>query len=370
MFLVCACTKEETAKTKASPPPLETPKAALSSPDTIYETAYMDKERYYDTSQVKIGQDVYVSHAEAISLNDSSFVEVFSWDDYRTVHKVKQHNNLYKIKLLKNGQTVFQKQFTKHDFARMEKENPYIQGSVPRPLVFTGITTDGKVLFDVHFGLPDSDVGGIATLVTDMRGTPLLLQNYNHTGGGGCDGTLQLSENRQYYLNCQTLYGPNGYKFDFARSDVVYTSFLTDTSFVVLYDYILKSGYRMENGVKEYYEERDTIYDNLVFFHVNGKRLASDRYDGFFQELGYTAPVKLIQNSFVTLDGKKEEVTVYPFSNPSERKRISLKEAQKLSKRMKKPPVQEVFIRTLERNYFLYFFPDGLQYYSGNEHGE
>jgi hypothetical protein len=370
MFTTGACQKKQDTVVEVAQTEKDMPATRLDSVsaprDTVYETAYIDKQRFYDTTSLKVGNDVYLSLSEAYSLNDSSIVEVEEWDD-KAIHKNKYHNNIYKLKLLKNGLPVFTKTYTKHDFYKLEKDNPYIRGSVPRPLELKGITTEGKLIFTLLFGFPDSDVGGITTLVTNSTGTPILLQNYNHLGGGGCDAEMEVSKDRKYYLNCETLYGPNGYEFNYSKSDVVYASFLTDTSFVVIYDYLIKSGERMENGVKQYFEERDTISDNVIFFHVNGTPLGKDVYRGFFQELGYTTPVEFVDKHFVTFDGRKREVTIYPNSNPQVSKKILLSTGKKLKQRIKNPAVKELEFRTYEGTFYLYLFPDEIQYFKSQE---
>ncbi|MFC7000116.1 hypothetical protein [Rufibacter roseus] len=369
-----SCQKEKPAQEKAGSANAGTTTLPEASPknDTVYQYAYPDTERRYDTTEVIVGSDVYKAITQAYSLNDSSVVEVYEWDsgEKPVPHKSYNHDTHYQVRLQKNGKVLFQKAFRKEDFMKLEKENGYIGESAPIPPVFRGVTADDKVLFDIVFGLPDSDVGGVAMLVTDLKGTPLRLQNYSHTGGGGCDSELQLTNDRKYYLNCSSLYGPAGYIFDFGISDVVYSSFLTDTTFVVIYDYIISRGYRTEKGVREYHEERDRKSKNLIFYHVNGKSLAGYRYDGFFEELGYTAPVAKVDSSFVLLDGKGESLFIIDIADPLQNKTTYLHELERLDKRVKDKTVNEIKLYTPQEYYYFYFTPNGIKYYASTSYEE
>ncbi|WP_210489238.1 DUF4738 domain-containing protein [Rufibacter aurantiacus] len=369
-FFFYACKKKAPVKKEegtTQKQPIVNPETE-TKPDTIYQTAYIDKEPRYDTAEVKRGADIFEAFTEAVSLNDSSIVEVYHADGESKVYKGKNHNNLYKIRLFKNGKLLFAKAFTKHDFLKLEPHNGYLKESAPSPANLKGVTADDRVLFDITFGLPDSDVGGIATLVTDIKGTPLLLQNYSHTGGSGCDGILQVTSDGKYFLNCETLYGPNGYAFNFSKPNVVHASLLTDTSFVVIYDYILSQGYRTEEGVKVWHVERDEKTHNVVVYHVNGNRLASFRYDGFFETLGYSAPVGLIQDKFLLLDPRKKELQTIEIAAPAIRQKIPLDQVKKLPKRIKNPAVKEVYMFTDQGYYYFYPFPESLQYYVTQEY--
>ncbi|MGV3539404.1 MAG: hypothetical protein ACO1OQ_06305 [Rufibacter sp.] len=366
LFLVFSCQKKQAEI--SSPKPQDTvfitqPEKVKS--DTLYQTEYIEKDHYYDTTLLKVGRDTYLCLSEAYSLNDSSLTETEEWGvEGFKFRQVRYHNNLYKVKLLKNGNTVFDRNFTKKDLIKLESDNPYVKGGVARPFIFKGITGENKLVFDVWLGYQDSDVGGISTLVTDYKGKPLLLQNYNHTGGGGCDGELQLTSDRKYYLNCSSLYGPNGYKFDFEKNNVVHASFLTDTSFVVIYDYILKTELRKGEFGTYIHEERDEKSKNVIIYHVNGKKLEACRYDGFFQELGYSAPVAKVDSSFVLLDGEKKFMQIINIKNPSLSRKISLNELEKVENRMRDSLQKEVKIITDLTRYYFYFSPNKIRYYT------
>ncbi|WP_192825212.1 hypothetical protein [Rufibacter sp. LB8] len=368
---VWACQKKEVAKvtdSSSGTPQLSPPLTLTKRIDTTYYTQYLFKRGEYDymNSQVelKVGDDTFKAVTEGYSLNDSSLTETLrdSADgELKSVRIMKAHNHVYKIKLSKNGEVLFDKKFTKHDFLKLENDG-FIIESVPMAAQFRGVTLDGRVLFDIWFGLPDSDFGGISFFSTDLKGNLLQLESYSSTGGNGCDGEVHTSPNRKYFLNCHTLFGPGNYKFKFGKEDMVAAKFLTDTTFFALYDYVE----RYYNKAKKKWEEKyDRKTKNLIFYHVNGKKIAEYRYDGFYNELDYALPMFWLddQHQVYFMDEEKKRLHTFSATDPTDYKVIPLNSINSLKKRPVDSTLKEVLMdRTfLGKNYYFYFSSDTLK---------
>lgn len=368
-----SCEKQKAARQKLEAPSLPS-EMAIASPttvmekvDTTYYTQHPYKRREYPymkrKSEFKAGEDVYTAITEVYSLNDSSFTEIQRdsvQGKLKSVQITKAHNHVYKIQLSKNGKPLFSKQFTKHDFLKLENDG-FIIESVPIAAEFRGVTEDGRVLFDIWFGLPESDYGGISFFATDLKGNLLQLESYSSTGGNGCDGIVHTSPNRRYFLNCHTLYGPDGYKFKFSKPDMVTAEFISDTSFFALYDYVEHSYDKVK---KEWETKYDRESNNLIFYHINGRKLASYRYDGFYNELDYTAPVFGLKDYdlLFMLNEEKQQLHSYSTANPTSSKIWSLKEVTQLKKRPKNDIWKEQPLESfLGNKYHFYFSSDTLK---------
>ncbi|GGK82612.1 hypothetical protein ACD591_11310 [Rufibacter glacialis] len=348
----------------------EPPQPFPPSVDTLRFTQepYKRGEYSYQRSQkeFKAGPDTYKAITEGYSLNDSSLTEIqrdSAEGKLTRVRVIKAHNHVYSITLTKNGKTLYSKKFTKHDFLKLENDG-FIIESVPMAPEFRGVTQEGRVLFDIWFGLPASDFGGISYFSTDLKGNLLQLESYSSTGGNGCDGQVHTNPNRKYFLTCHTLYGPNGYAFKFGKPDMVTARFLSDTSFFALYNYV-KWTFTKDK------QEWDALYDrttkNLIFYHVNGSQLASYRYDGFYNELDYAVPTFTVEEvgRLYLLDEETTTIHAYSTSDPRQSQRIPFQSLQKLWNRPKDKKWKEVALEQtfFGKKYSFYFSGDTLKAY-------
>ncbi|WP_210465231.1 DUF4738 domain-containing protein [Rufibacter roseolus] len=362
---LCSCQEQKPVSKQAPAAITEAKSEAVPVNDTVYETQplYTLEEYNHDKveSEFKAGDDVYKAYTESYSLNDSSLVEVL-FDSVGgrqvQVEKLRCHNHVYKIRLTKNGKLVFQKQFTKLDFLKAG-DNGFIKESAPDAPNFKGVTTEGNAIFDLLFCLPESDFGVVASFSTDSKGN---LLHYEPTGAD-CSSEVQTSPNRSYYLTCNKLYGPNGYVFSFGKPDMVATAFLTDTSFVAV-NYSTKRIYNKEKHDWEETHEEET--NNLIVYHVNGKKLSAHKFNGFYFELGYIIQMEVLQKQGILLlfDGEKKELHTISISNPQSSNVVPVKNLQKLNKRLRSGNWYEVPMadETGEQFYF-YVASDTLKAY-------
>ncbi|ALJ01032.1 hypothetical protein [Rufibacter tibetensis] len=375
-ILVTACESRKPIQEKQQVPSSQNevktgpPTSTILSVDTIRETQepFKRAEYPYQKSQFefKAGSDTYKAVTESYSLNDSSLTEVHRdsvQGKLTAVRIIKAHNHVYHINLTKNGKPVYSKRFTKQDFLKLENDG-FIIESVPMAPEFRGITQDGRVLFDIWFGLPFSDFGSISFFSTDLKGNLLQLESYSSTGGNGCDGQVHTNPNRKYFLTCHTLYGPNGYSFEFGKPDMVTARFISDTTFFALYDYVQWS---FDKKKKEWDSTYDRKTKNLIFYHVNGRKLASYRYDGFFNELDYGVPVLEVKGlgKLYLLDDERKSIHSFSTLNPDKSEIIPFTSLKKLKKRSTGEKWKEV---TIDRTFFgkrysFYFSADTLKAY-------
>ncbi|KAA3437825.1 DUF4738 domain-containing protein [Rufibacter hautae] len=365
---LCACQKQKPVAQTIAAPKADVRNEVVPVNDTVYETQYLysreeEKDRN-EQSEFKVGNDVYKAFTESYSLNDSSLVQILP-DSIKSkqmsVKKLKCHNHVYNIKLTKNGKLVYEKQFTKLDFLKLDDDG-FLKESAPNAPSFRGVTADGKVLFDMWFCLPDSDFGGISFFSTDLKGNLLQLESYSSTGGNGCDGGVETSPDRRYFLSCQKLYGPKGYVFSFGKPDMVKATFLSDTTFVAIYDFVHRSYNKLKG---EWEETHDEKANNLIVYHVNGKRLASYRYRGFTNELDYNAPLEIFKDPgvLVLMDTEKEEIHSISLAHSQVSAVYSLSSLTKLTSRSQMPDWQEASMEALGKKYYFYFALDTLKAY-------
>ncbi|GAA4300033.1 hypothetical protein [Nibribacter koreensis] len=370
VILVWSCQKNKnTTQEKLKVAPVSTASKLII--DTTYSIHEIIQDRDEQISKVRIGNTVYQSTARTYSLNDSALLHtsIDTIEDVINVRRERAHSYVYSVKLSQDGKVVYDKKYTRPEFYSLLKED-LVMRSAPLAPQLRGVTNDGRVVFELAFVYPESDVGMMTFFTTDLKGN--LLQMESLSTSEGCYSSVAVSKSGKYFITCTTLYGPNGYEFSFQKPNIVHAEFLTDTSFVAIYDIISKSGKRIENGVQEYYEERDSISDNLIIYHVNGKKLASYKYHGYFQELGYTVPIAIIpeKNKLILIDDGKQNMLSISLASPSKFEEIKLSSLKRLNKRLEKGQNFEHELYVLGKKYFIYFFPEGIKYYVTEQYSE
>lgn len=371
-----ACQEKKTAPPETSAPvAIAPPTDTVAVIDTVFETQLRYTEEYehhQDQYEFRAGEDVYKAFTESYSLNDSSLVQI--WPDSAGGRLVgykglRCHNHVYKIRLTKNGKLLYQKQFSKPDFLKLE-DTDYIKESVPFAPTFRGVTADGRVIFDMWFGFPESDAGEISFFTTDLKGTLLQLEAYSGTGGAGCERGVEVTPNGQYFLSCQKLYGPKRYEFNFGKEEMVTARFLSDTSFVALYNYVRRY---YDPQKREWQEEYDDKTPNLIIYHVSGKKLASHFYHGFFNILDYQAPIDVLkeQGVLLLLDEAKKEVQTISMTHPQSAATTKLSSLTKLLNGKRQAAWHESpEFYAMEGKYRFYFAADTLKAYAVTDLGQ
>lgn len=195
----------------------------------------------------------------------------------------------------RNGQQVFRRQLRKAAFFKRVGADVVTESEAYLPQFLGYSRPLGALVFTVDFMVPDSDVGGQVVLLLDLAGNVLRLSEGRGPGGGPeCEPAL--SADGSALLTGSELLRPGRPPMRFERPDaeLVGASFLSDTTVLVVYAPGKSHLIRFADGM-EGYGRTPTVQQqrapNAFVRHIHsGRVLRRFRYQGFYEEMGYTIP--------------------------------------------------------------------------------
>lgn len=192
-----------------------------------------------------------------------------------------------------DGKVVLDKQFRKPAFYAAASKDVVIEGVPWRPQLLAYAPSWQALVFAFDFMIEGSDVGEQCVLVLGLNGQVQELSNSNTYGGGGADCMPRFSPNGQAILTCAKLLLPGRKPISLLKpkSDLVLAHFLSDTTLLAVYAY----------GENHYEYDADSSLQSMQFveppqmravpnafvLNLRGKYLASFRYNGYIEALGY-----------------------------------------------------------------------------------
>ena len=218
-------------------------------------------------------------------------------DDFASTKKVRGPEGHYSITLTDSaGRQVFRREFRKADFYRLVGPDIAVVAE-PEPAVFLGYYPElGGLAFWQSIGIPQSDVGDYLFLLLDLRGQVLELSLSNSWGSGRVDCSPAPAPNGQALLTCATLLRPGRppLSLEKPKANLMLARFLNDSTLLTLYAY----------GETHYEYEADSTVKSMDFVEpsqmrrvpnaflttVRGSKVASFRYNGAWDLLGYFVP--------------------------------------------------------------------------------
>ena len=194
-----------------------------------------------------------------------------------------------------DGRQVFRRQLRKADFYKAAGQDIVTESEAYRPELLAYSAAFGALVFTLDFMVPDSDVGAQAVLLLDLSGRVVRISD-GRAPGGGADCEPALTPNGRALLTGSELLRPRQppLRLHRADADLAGAFLLTDSTVLVVYA-LGKSHPIYAPGAPETYGRTPTPQQqraaNALVRHIGtGRVLSRFRYNGFYEELGYTIP--------------------------------------------------------------------------------
>jgi hypothetical protein len=243
------------------------------------------------------------------------------------------YNVRYTITLLDSvGHQRFRRTFTKPSFYPVMGKELVLQSIAISP-EFIGYNAPRQLLlFRQEFGVDGTDWMADAYLALDLNGKLQQLKADNDYGGGGADCRIQQSPDGRAILTCKELILPSGRHQSLHKPDglLVAARFLSDTTLLTVYDFVT-----VHQTQAEYYKSPIPRYrtapNAFILSARTGKAIARFRYNGYYEELGYTLPRHYAWQTkrYYLLDDSRHVIRIIPKEKPQLTHEVSLLQVPK-----------------------------------------
>ncbi|MBD2716131.1 hypothetical protein KBK19_13900 [Microvirga sp. STR05] len=193
------------------------------------------------------------------------------------------------------NKTVFRRELRKKDFNGVVAEDILVPSEPQLPALLGYVEALKGFAFQQTFFIPDTDVGSYAVLLLGLDGRLRELAYSNSLAVDRTDCEPRLAPNGRALLTCTQLLVPGRKPISLQKpaAQTVLARFLSDTTLLVVYAYGTYRYTQDEAGGRsmEFVEPpRMRTVPNAFVLNLQGQPLASFRYNGYTNELGYSVP--------------------------------------------------------------------------------
>lgn len=192
------------------------------------------------------------------------------------------------------GRQVFRRQLRKAAFFKKAGTDIVTESEAYLPQLLGYSRPLGALVFTVDFMVPDSDVGAQVVLLLDMAGNVLRLSEGHGPIGPECEPALS-GDGRALLTPSEVLRaGRPPLRLERPDAELVGASFLSDTTLLVVYAPGRIRALRLTDGLESYGRNptpQQLRAPNALVRNVRtGRVLRRFRYQGYYEEMGYTIP--------------------------------------------------------------------------------
>ena len=193
------------------------------------------------------------------------------------------------------GQPVFSRQLRKADFFQVAGADIVTESTARLPVLLGYSPLHKALVFTLDFVVPDSDVGTQVVLLLSPSGEVQRLSQ-GRSAGGGPDCQPAISTDGYAILTATELLRPRLPALPLRKpdADLVGAAFVSDTAFLVVYapgaTHLLEGPGGLESYGRTPTPQQQREANAFVRHTHSGRVLSKFRYDGFYDELGYTIP--------------------------------------------------------------------------------
>ncbi|WP_325132702.1 hypothetical protein [Hymenobacter sp.] len=241
------------------------------------------------------------------------------------IYGVKHYYDVrYIITLLDSaGRRQFQRTFTKPAFYQMVGREVVLRSEPVRP-AFVGYNAPRQwLLLRQEFGVEGTDWGAEVFLALDLKGRTQRLTPSNGYGGGGSDCRIQQSPSGQAVITCEELLLPGGRHQSLTkpRTELIAARFLSDTTLLTVYEYVTTRRVQYDGvwgNENSPNPRRRHLPNAFVLSARTGQVLASFRFDGAIEALGYHLPRLYVwqTKSYYLPDEERHLLRILPRDKP------------------------------------------------------
>jgi hypothetical protein len=290
-----------------------------------------------DTSIFISGNKFNLSYSAKLDTSKKmTHEDIFTHEGKAIKEITKGFNCTYTFTLKdKLGNIIFNQSLEKKDFNEEVDPSILTESDASLPMFLGYLEPFEAFVFQIFFGIPDSDIGGDCLIMLNKKGE--LIEKSLNNYISGTEGEIEISNEKRTILTCRKILNSNGKNLSIADNNKwqIKTKLLNDNSILVIQEFDKKN--KILNA---------KIIDNF------GNLIYSFNYNGYYETLGYNCPSYYNQElkRYFLLDEKLKKITIINLENPASSFVVDFKNIQTFKKDIK--PNEKVFeIETEEIGY-------------------